>query len=70
MRGPGSLASRMISTPIPLETHQSTNLDQAAMERDLRQIHRRLDEFERDLADYYAAASGGTPSAPVPASEA
>jgi hypothetical protein len=60
----------MISEPISLEMHHSTSLDPAAMERDLQQIHRRLDEYERDLTDYYAAARGGRPSAKAPAGEA
>ena len=32
-----------------------TKSDRQAMERDLKDIHRRLDEYEGELAAYYAA---------------
>ena len=44
----------MITKPISIESQRSTSLDRTAMEQNLRQIHRRLDEYERDLTDYYA----------------
>ena len=40
------------------------------MERNLRQIHRRLDDYERELSDYYAVARGDRPSAPAQSGEA
>jgi hypothetical protein len=53
----------MITTPISIESQRSTRLDPKTMERNLRQIHRRLDEYERDLTDYYAVACGKLPEA-------
>jgi hypothetical protein len=41
------------------------------IEQDLTQIHRRLDEYERDLIAYYAATRGATPAEdPEPAQPA
>jgi len=53
----------MITKPISIESQRSTSLDRTAMEQNLRQIHRRLDEYERDLTDYYAVACGKLPEA-------
>ena len=40
----------------PLEDDLIVRLHRDAMERDLEQLHRRLDEFEKRLADSYPPA--------------
>jgi hypothetical protein len=46
-----------------LEDGPSVKLRRGAMERDLEQLHRKLDEFEKRLADFYPAA--GAPALPL-----
>ncbi len=40
----------------PLEDDLSVKLHRDVMERDLEQLHKKLDEFEQRLADSYPAA--------------
>ena len=54
----------------PLEDDLIVKLNRDAMERDLAQLHKKLDEFEQRLGDYYpaivAAAEPGCKAAPLP----